>query len=119
MGEDSATTIRSAAASRDVCIAIGIFEALPDEPARRLLEAILSSLPRGAVLYADNFLPDHHDRAAMEWFMDFHLVYRTRDEFERLLQVAGAKSGDVESLVDDSGSVGLYRVSAPGPSVAL
>lgn len=80
------------AAQADACIAVGLLEALSQPEALALLRTVLRSLPSGATLYAENFVPTHPTRCIMEWFLDFHLAYRSVEELEALARQAGADS---------------------------
>lgn len=97
------------AARAHVCIAIGMLEALTDAEAGRLLRAVLGALPPGAVLYTENFVPDHPTRSIMEWFQDFHLCYRSADELRALAQAAGADPARLQLTLDATGSLALLK----------
>jgi SAM-dependent methyltransferase len=98
------------AAQTDVCIAVGVLEALTDAEAVRLLEAVFRTLPAGARLYAENFVPSHPTRSVMEWFLDFHLSYRSLDELKAVALQAGADSSRMELKLDSTGSLALLKV---------
>ena len=99
------------AAGADVCIAVGILEALGDADAERLLGAVLRSLPPGAVLFTENFLPTHPTRLVMEWFLDFHLCCRTLDELAALASRAGAKPSRMDLKIDPTQSLALLKAT--------
>ncbi len=99
------------AAQADVCIAVGILEALTDAEAVRLLEAVLRSLPAGAGLYAENFVPTHPTRSVMEWFLDFHLSYRSLDELKAVALQAGADPSRMQLKLDSTGSLALLKTA--------
>jgi hypothetical protein len=99
------------AAQADVCIAVGILEALTDAEAVQLLRAVLCALPARAVLYTENFIPTHPTRLVMEWFLDFHLSYRALDELKTLALQAGADPSRMELKLDSTGSLALLRTA--------
>lgn len=109
--ESSARQVAALAQGVDVCIAVGILEALRDEDAEPVLRAIRQALPKRGVLYAENFVPDHPNRKVMEWFMDFHLGYRSADAFRALLIRAGFDASLVEVKVESTGSIALVRAT--------
>jgi hypothetical protein len=99
------------AAQTDVCIAVRILEALTDVEAVRLLRAVLHSLPAGATSYAENFVPTHPTRSVMEWFLDFHLFYRSIDELKAVALQAGADPSRLELKLDSTGSLALLKTT--------
>ena len=99
------------AAQADVGIAVGILEALTDAETVRLLQTVLGSLPAGATLYVENFVPTHPTRSVMEWFLDFHLFYRTQDELKAVALRAGADPSRMELKLDLTGSLALLKLT--------
>jgi len=70
----------------DFVYAAGLYDYLNDKVAGRLLEALLGLLKPGGKVWIANFMPDIPDRAFMESFMDWWLVYRTS---EQMMELAG------------------------------
>jgi len=99
------------AAQADACIAVGILEALTDLEAVSLLQTLLRALPSGAVLYAENFVPTHPTRSIMEWFLDFHLSYRSLEQLNSVALRAGADPGRMEMRLDSTGSLALLKLA--------
>ena len=99
------------AAQADVAIALGLLEALANDEALRLLQTLLRSLSPGAVLYTENFVPTHPTRPIMEWFLDFHLSYRSLEELRRLALQAGADPARMELRLDSTGSLALLKLT--------
>jgi extracellular factor (EF) 3-hydroxypalmitic acid methyl ester biosynthesis protein len=74
----------------DFIYAAGLYDYLNDRVASRLLEALFGLLKEGGNLWIANFLPGILDRAFMESFMDWWLVYRTT---EQMLDLAAILPG--------------------------
>ena len=68
----------------DLVYAIGLFDYLSQPLARRLIRAMFNLLRPGGRVVAANFLPGLPDVGYMETFMDWRLVYRTREEMADL-----------------------------------
>jgi enediyne polyketide synthase len=99
------------AAQADIAIALGLLEALANDEALRLLQTLLRSLPPGAVPYTENFVPTHPTRPIMEWFLDFHLSYRSLEELRTLALQAGADPARMELRLDSTGSLALLKLT--------
>jgi hypothetical protein len=102
--------VEALAGEADACIALGMLEALSDAEALRLLRAVLRGLARGAFLCAENFVPDHTMRSVMEWFMDFHLCYRSCDQLRTLIHETDIAVTEVEASLDPTGSLARLKV---------
>jgi SAM-dependent methyltransferase len=68
----------------DFFYAAGIFDYLTDPMAEALAAELFRRLKPGGVLWIPNFVPDIPDRAYMEAFMDWWLIYRSADALGRL-----------------------------------
>ena len=75
----------------DFIYAAGLYDYLNDKVARRLLESLFALLKKGGKVWIANFLPGIPDRAFMESFMDWWLVYRSP---QQMLELAGALPRD-------------------------
>jgi len=64
----------------DFIYSIGLFDYLGEATGRRLVSKLFEMLRPGGRLLVANFMPDVRDVGYMETFMDWHLVYRTRQE---------------------------------------
>jgi enediyne polyketide synthase len=106
----SLSRIGELATRADVVIALGLMEALTDHEAVPLLQTVLRSLPDGGVLYTENFVPTHPTRSIMEWFLDFHLSYRSLEELRSVAVRAGADTSRIELKLDTTGSLALLKL---------
>jgi len=99
------------AAQADVAIALGLLEALADDQAVPLLQTVLRSLPAGGVFYTENFVPTHPTRFILEWFLDFHLSYRSLEGLRAVALRAGAAPSRMELKLDSTGSLALLKMT--------
>jgi extracellular factor (EF) 3-hydroxypalmitic acid methyl ester biosynthesis protein len=86
----------------DCLICSGLFDYLPDEPARSLLRLFWTQLAPGGMLIVGNFAPHNPTRAYMEWIGNWYLIYRTADELADLAASAG--------IPDSCVSIGAERL---------
>lgn len=95
----------------DFVYAAGLYDYLNDKVAARLLETLFAMLKEGGKLWIANFLPDIADRAFMEAFMDWWLVYRTPQQMLDLAAVlpAGACSSR-RTFVDPEANIVFLEV---------
>ncbi len=66
--------------------AAGLFDYLVDKVAQRLVEVMFSFLKPGGRMLVANFLPNIPDVGYMESFMDWFLIFRSRDELLKLFE---------------------------------
>ncbi len=67
----------------------GLFDYLNDEDAAKVLSLFWSRLKSGGAMMVGNFAPWHPTRSYMEWFGNWYLIYRTRDQLRNLALSAG------------------------------
>lgn len=108
--DDAAEEIARLAAPVNMCVAIGIFEALRDEELVQLITALRSAMKPGTLIMGEAFIPDHPTRTAMEWFMDYHLGYRTPEHVLELLERAGVDHAHLQKQEDPSETTVFYRI---------
>ena len=99
------------AAQAEIVIALGLMEALADSEVVPLLEIVIRSLRAGGTFYTENFVPTHPTRSVMEWFLDFHLAYRSLEELRAIALKAGAEPHGMELRLDSTGSLALLRMA--------
>ena len=98
-------------ADRDLIYAAGLYDYLADDVARVLTATLFRMLGAGGRLLIANFTPVAHDAAFMETFMDWHLIYRTPEQFRSLSRgIAPAEIAAIESFCDPNGHVTYLRV---------
>jgi hypothetical protein len=95
----------------DACVAIGILEALRDEEVVRVFGSLFKAMPAGSLIFVESFLPDHPTRPYMEWFMDYHLGYRTTEDIIELMTRAGIDPGCIETSGESTGSLGFVMIT--------
>lgn len=69
----------------DLIYSAGLYDYLPDGAARLLTKGLFQMLKENGRLLIANFLPSNADSGYMEAFMGWELLYRTRDQFERMV----------------------------------
>jgi hypothetical protein len=67
-------------ANLNLIYALGLYDYLSEEAAKKLTESLFEMLAPNGKLVLLNFTPDNHGRGYMEAFMDWFLIYR--DEYQ-------------------------------------
>lgn len=83
----------------DLIYSAGLYDYLNDEVARLLTKKMCRLLKDGGRLLIANFLPGNKESGYMEAFMDWGLIYRSREEFLKL--VAPDSKCEVRSFCDE------------------
>jgi len=107
---DAADAIADFAADIDVCVAIGIVEALRDEEILNVFSSLFNVMPKGSILFVESYRPDHPTRPYMEWFMDYHLGYRSGDEIVELMVQSGADPNNIKTEIELTGSLSFVTI---------
>lgn len=81
----------------------GLFDYLSDRLIVKVIAYLFSILKPGGTLVVSNFTPDNPIKGYMTIVMDWELIYRSRGEFEVLVERAVA-SADYEIELDDDGA---------------
>jgi SAM-dependent methyltransferase len=95
----------------DFVYSAGLFDYLAPPIAMRLIERMFEFLRPGGRLLVANFTPAVEDIGYMETFMDWRLIYRTRDELNQLF--SGLPQDAIigqRSFEDESGAVAFVEV---------
>jgi SAM-dependent methyltransferase len=106
------TNIRSVIAhglpqsSYDVIYSAGLFDYFNDSVARRAAEQLFASLKTDGVLIIGNFDINNPSRLLMELALDWNLIYRTKDDLNRIFSSLG-KHQKVETELEN---VNLFYV---------
>jgi len=80
----------------DFAYALGLYDYLDEQTARRLTEVLFSHLRPAGTLLVANFAPGIPDLGYMESYMDWRLVYRDRLAMARL--AAGIPAAEIRSI---------------------
>jgi hypothetical protein len=102
----------------DFVYAAGLYDYLNDGVAQALTARMFEMTNPGGQLLVPNFAPGVQDRAYMEAFMDWDLIYRDRQDMARLME--GIDPSQIESYriyADPSNSV-VYLLLKKGPARA-
>ncbi len=73
---------------------VGFLDYRPDSKAIRLIEKIYKSLPPGGIFLTANICPNP-EQGFMKWVIDWPMIYREVDEFEKLLVRGGFSLKDL------------------------
>jgi hypothetical protein len=89
----------------DLIYAAGLLDYLADKLAVKLIAAMLKSVRRGGRALIANALPEISERGYMECIMDWHLLYRSKEELASLvLRAVGQMDCDFEIFSDPMSS---------------
>ncbi|MGE5893000.1 MAG: SDR family NAD(P)-dependent oxidoreductase [bacterium] len=97
--------IRQAAAQADVCICMGLIEYVSDESATAVFEALFEGSRPGTRILTSNYRPGHYAQTAMEWFIDWWLMYRTEEDLMRILRNSGFDEHHMKTSRDSTNSI--------------
>jgi hypothetical protein len=96
----------------DLVYSTGLFDYLAQRSGRRLLLAMHQMLRPGGSLLVANFLPGVHDTGYMEAFMDWKLIYRSRQEMVDLTSdIEEAEIAGVELWSEEARNIIFLRVT--------
>jgi extracellular factor (EF) 3-hydroxypalmitic acid methyl ester biosynthesis protein len=73
----------------DLLFCPGIFDYLDDEAAAAMLRCFYERLAPGGTMTVFQFAPTNTTRTYMEWLGNWYLLYRTPEEFRRVVLTAG------------------------------
>jgi len=80
----------------DFVYCAGLFDYLPDYICKKLMDVMYEWLKPGGLLLATNVTPSNPHRHGMEHLLDWHLIYRTGDEF---MKVAPGRAASENAVV--------------------
>ncbi|MEK6235814.1 MAG: class I SAM-dependent methyltransferase [Planctomycetales bacterium] len=75
--------------SADFISCTGFFDYLTDEIAAQHLKTYWDALADGGAISLGNFAPQCSSRVYLEWFADWHLIYRTPEQMDQMAEAAG------------------------------
>jgi extracellular factor (EF) 3-hydroxypalmitic acid methyl ester biosynthesis protein len=97
----------------DFVYAAGLFDYLPDGIASRLIARMFAMLRPGGSLLIANYVPATHERGYMDAIMDWELIYRDREDLERIASVIDlGRTADRRSYLDGNGNVAYLELTA-------
>ncbi len=102
------------AGTYDVVYCAGLFDYLSDRVCKRLLNVFYDLVAPGGLLIATNVHPSNPWRNWMEYLAEWHLVYRTEEQFLALAPEA-APAGAPRMLADVTGVNIFLEVRKPEP----
>ncbi len=82
----------------DVLYSVGVMDYIPERLFRALLPKLFRTLKPGGLCIIGNFDPSNESRAFMEWFLDWNLEYRTRDQLLGALTEMCPEAEDVQCV---------------------
>ena len=92
----------------DFVYAAGLFDYLNDAVAQALTARMFEMTRPGGQVLIPNFAPKVKDRAYMETFMDWDLIYRDRDDMARLTEGIEAEQIQSCEIYSDPGNSVVY-----------
>ncbi len=98
--------------SYDVVYCAGLFDYLSDRICRRLMEVFYDLLAPGGLLIATNVDTSNPSRLWMEYVVEWHLVYRNKEQFLRLAPES-APPGQARVISDHTGVNIFLEVRKP------
>lgn len=96
----------------DLIYSTGLFDYLSNNTGRRLVTTLFNMLNPGGQLVVANFMPGIRDIGYMEAFMDWKLIYRTRQSMVDLtMEIGESEIRDVALFAEDSRNIIFLRVT--------
>ncbi len=89
----------------DLIYSAGLYDYLNDSTAGFLTRVLFKMLKTGGRLLIANFMPQNNERAYMEAFMDWQLIYRTERQFE---QIASPLTCHIRRIFPDDNRYVVY-----------
>lgn len=95
----------------DLIYAAGLYDYLDAKVAARLTRILFSHLKKGGRLLIPNFLWGVREEAYMEVFMDWYLLYRTRQEVEAFAnEIVVSETRSIKYTQDPAGVIGYLEI---------
>ena len=92
--------------------AAGLFDYLPDQAARRLIQLMCEATEPGGKVMVANFMPDIQCVGHMEAYMDWTLIYRTEEELLSLFsKVKGVSIARTEIKTDPDRNIAFVTAT--------
>ena len=95
----------------DLIYSTGLFDYVGPAAGRRLVSVMFQLLQSGGRLLIANFLPGIRDAGYMEAFMDWQLVYRTRQEMIDLtMEIPQSEIRDIRLMAEENQNIIFIEV---------
>lgn len=95
----------------DFIYSSGLFDYLNDKVASKMIEILYTNLRPGGTMIIPNFLKGIKEKAYMETFMKWNLIYRNEDDMERLCAPLNLNTTQKELYYDDMKRVVYLKVT--------
>ena len=95
----------------DFIYSSGLFDYLNDKLASRMIEVLYSNLREGGQMIIPNFLKGIQEKAYMETFMKWNLIYRNEEDMRILCSTLEIPSDKKEIYYDDMNRVVYLKLS--------
>jgi len=95
----------------DFIYSSGLFDYLNDKIASKMIEILYTNLRPGGTMIIPNFLKGITEKAYMETFMKWNLIYRDEDDMKNLCKAAGIPAGKMELYRGDVDRVVYVRIT--------
>lgn len=95
----------------DLIYSTGLYDYLDDRLAAKLTERLYQMLNPGGKLIVANFLPGIEGAGYMEAFMDWKLIYRTREQMLSLAASLPTNSVQINSFVEENKNILFMEIS--------
>lgn len=98
------TQIANCLAGSNLLLCPGLFDYLDDKAAAKMLRAFWDQLAPGGRLAVFQFAPHNPTRGYMEWFGNWYLIYRDRQQLDALAAAAGIPADQIELGAEATGT---------------
>lgn len=95
----------------DLIYSTGLYDYLDDRLASKLTERLYHMLNPGGKLIVANFLPGIEGAGYMEAFMDWKLIYRTREQMLSMAASLPADSVQINSFIEANNNILFLEIS--------
>ena len=96
----------------DLIYSLGLFDYLPQRLGQRIVARLFDMLRPGGRVVVANFLPSVRDIGYMEAFMDWNLIYRTRQEMIDLIdELPQSKIKNVQLFAEENQNIIFVMVT--------
>jgi SAM-dependent methyltransferase len=116
LGDFSIQTVQSSVAALvrkslvfenlDLVYSTGLYDYLSQAFAKRLTKIMFEMLRPGGKLIIANFVPDHREVGYMETFLQWHLIYRTKEQLEDVVaEIEPSQIANQRTFLEKNGNI--------------